>query len=74
MDLRKNDASNNSSTVSYVFVAAVTLLPSTCLATIGGYTYRLTGRIHKVLRLDGINIGFSHRKDYGRYTDTQIVW
>jgi hypothetical protein len=35
-------ASNNSSTVACVFVAAVTFLPSRCLAAIGGYTYRRT--------------------------------
>jgi hypothetical protein len=29
--------SNNSSIVAYVFVTAVTFLPSRCLATIGGY-------------------------------------
>jgi hypothetical protein len=34
----ENDASNNSSIVAYVFVAAVTFPPSRCLATIGGYT------------------------------------
>jgi hypothetical protein len=38
----ENDTSNNSSTVSCVFVAAVTLLPSSCLATRGKYTYRQT--------------------------------
>jgi hypothetical protein len=34
----ENDASNNSSIVACVFVTAVTFLPSSCLATIGGYT------------------------------------
>jgi hypothetical protein len=33
-----NDASNNSSVVACVFVTAVTFLPSSCLATIGGDT------------------------------------
>jgi hypothetical protein len=32
-----NDASKNSSIVACVFVAAVTFLPSRCLATIGGF-------------------------------------
>jgi hypothetical protein len=36
----ENDVSNNSSIVACVFVAEVTFLPSRCLATIGGYTYR----------------------------------
>jgi hypothetical protein len=35
-----NDASKSSSTVACVFVAAVKFLPSRCLATIGGDTYR----------------------------------
>jgi hypothetical protein len=39
MDRIENDASNISSIVACVFVAAVTFLPSRCLATIGGYTY-----------------------------------
>jgi hypothetical protein len=33
----ENDASNNASIVACVFVTAVTLLPSRCLATIGGF-------------------------------------
>jgi hypothetical protein len=32
--------SKNSSIVGCVFVAPVTILPSSCLATIGGYAYR----------------------------------
>jgi hypothetical protein len=40
----ENDASNNFSIVACVFVTAVTSLPSRCLATIGGYTYRHTDR------------------------------
>jgi hypothetical protein len=43
-DRIENDASNNS-IVARVFVAAVKSLPSRCLATIGGYTYRLMGGI-----------------------------
>jgi hypothetical protein len=39
----ENDASNNSYIVACLFVTAVTFLPSRCLATIGGYTYRLKG-------------------------------
>jgi hypothetical protein len=35
-----NDATNNSSIFASVFFAAVTFLPDSCLATIGGYTYR----------------------------------
>jgi hypothetical protein len=45
--------SNNSSVVSCVFVAAVTVLPSRCVATIDGYTYkhtRLMGGIYEVRR------------------------
>jgi hypothetical protein len=38
----KNKASNNSPIVACVFVTAVTFLPTRCLATIGGYTYRHT--------------------------------
>jgi orotate phosphoribosyltransferase-like protein len=33
-------ASKNSSVLKCVFVASVTSIPSRCLATIGGYTYR----------------------------------
>jgi hypothetical protein len=33
----ENDASNNSSIVTCVFIAAVTFLPSRCLAMIRGY-------------------------------------
>jgi hypothetical protein len=33
----ENDASNNSSIVACIFVTAVTLLPSRCLAMIGGF-------------------------------------
>jgi hypothetical protein len=36
----ENDAYNDSSIDARVFVAAVTFLPSRCLAKIGGYTYR----------------------------------
>jgi hypothetical protein len=54
MDSIENDESNNSSIAAYVFIAAVTflpshflamirvVLPSRCLAKIGGYTYRHT--------------------------------
>jgi hypothetical protein len=38
----ENDAFNNFSVGACVFVAAVTFLPSRCLATIRGYTYRRT--------------------------------
>jgi hypothetical protein len=38
----ENDASNNSSIVSCVFVTVITFLASRCLVTIGGYTYRGT--------------------------------
>jgi hypothetical protein len=33
----ENDVSNNSSNVACVFVTAVTILPSSCVATIGGF-------------------------------------
>jgi hypothetical protein len=42
MDHLENDASNNSSIVSCVFIAAIMILLSHCLATIEGYTYRHT--------------------------------
>jgi hypothetical protein len=42
MDRMEDDVSNNSSIAAYVFVAAVTFLPSRCLAKIEGYTYRHT--------------------------------
>jgi hypothetical protein len=42
MDRIVNEASNNCSIVASVFVAAVTFLPSLCLAIIGGYSYRHT--------------------------------
>jgi hypothetical protein len=41
-DRIENEAFNNSSVVAYVFVATVTFLPNSCLATIRGYTYRHT--------------------------------
>jgi hypothetical protein len=44
MDRIENDASNDSSIVARVFVAAVTFLPRGCLATVGGYKYRHTDR------------------------------
>jgi hypothetical protein len=37
-----NDVSNNSSIVACVFVTEATFIPSRCLATIVGYTYRRT--------------------------------
>jgi hypothetical protein len=43
MDRIENDASNNSSIVACVFVAAVTILLRHCLATIGEYMYTHTG-------------------------------
>jgi branched-subunit amino acid transport protein len=42
MDHIENDASNSSSVVACIFVAAATFLLSRCLATIRGYTYRYT--------------------------------
>jgi hypothetical protein len=42
MDHIENDASSNSSIVVSVFVAAITVLPRRCLATMGGYTHRHT--------------------------------
>jgi hypothetical protein len=42
MDRIENDASNDSSFIACSFVAAVTFLPSRCLATIGIYTYKHT--------------------------------
>jgi hypothetical protein len=42
IDRIENDGYHKSSTVACVFFAAVTLLQSRCLATIGKYTYRHT--------------------------------
>jgi hypothetical protein len=49
MDRTENDASDNSSIVASVFVAAVTFLLSRCLSTIGEHiqTHRLVGGIMK---------------------------
>jgi hypothetical protein len=46
-DRIENDVFNNSSIVACVFITVVTFLPSRCLPTTGGYTYRhrLMGRI-----------------------------
>jgi hypothetical protein len=44
MDRIENDGFNSSYIVACLFVAAVTLLPSRCLAMIGGCTYIHTGR------------------------------
>jgi hypothetical protein len=41
-DRLDNDASNNSSIVACVFIAAVIFQPSSCLAMIGEYIYRHT--------------------------------
>jgi hypothetical protein len=45
----ENDAFNNSSIVACVFVAAVTSLPSRCLATRGGCTHRHTDRCERFM-------------------------
>jgi hypothetical protein len=52
MDCIENDASNISSVVASVFVAAVTFLQSRCLAMIGIQiqTHRLIAGIYEVLR------------------------
>jgi hypothetical protein len=42
MDRIETDASNNFSIVVFIFVAAVTFLPSRCVAMIWEYTYRHT--------------------------------
>jgi hypothetical protein len=42
MDCTEDDAFNNSSVVSCIFIAAVIFLMSLCLAMIGRYTYRHT--------------------------------
>jgi hypothetical protein len=49
MDHIENDVSNNSSIVACVFVTAITFLPSHCLATIRGYSYRHTDRLEGFL-------------------------
>jgi hypothetical protein len=56
-DRIENDASNSSSIVACVFLAAVTFLPSRCIATIGGVhiqTHRLMGGIYEVCLSDGL--------------------
>jgi hypothetical protein len=80
-DRMENDASNNPPVVAHVFVAAVTFLPSRCLAT---YTYRhkLMGGIYEVRRWDGLMCHHIHTKFHkigsgiqklisGGYTDIQ---
>jgi hypothetical protein len=42
-NLIENETSNNPSIVACVFVATGSYIPSRCLATIGGYTYRHAG-------------------------------
>jgi hypothetical protein len=70
MDSIENDTSNNYSIVAYVFVAAVTFLPSRCLTTIGGVyiqTYRLMGGIYEIRRWDGLrchDINTKFHKDW----------
>jgi hypothetical protein len=56
MDRIENDASNSSSILQCVFVAAVTFLPSPCLATVRMHiqTHRLMGGIYEVCHLDGV--------------------
>jgi hypothetical protein len=51
MDHIENYESNNSSIVACVFVATVTLLPSHCLATVGGNTYRWEGFMKYVIEM-----------------------
>jgi hypothetical protein len=55
-DRIENNAVNHSSTLAYVFAAAVTFLPSRCLATLRGYTneHRLMKGIYKARRWDGL--------------------
>jgi hypothetical protein len=64
-DRIEDDVSNSSSIVACVFVAAVTFLPSRCLATIRGihiYTHILMGGIYEVRRWDGLRCHDIHTK------------
>jgi hypothetical protein len=87
MDRIKNGASNNSSIFACVFVAALTYLPSRCLSTIWGYTYRhkdwweiiieyavLMGSDAKVYVPNYVKSRSSIRKLIGGYKVTQTEW
>jgi hypothetical protein len=70
----KNDASNKSSIVAYVFVAAEMFLPSRCLATvvIHRQTHRPMGGIYEVRRWDGLRYRDMHtkfHKDWFRHSN-----
>jgi hypothetical protein len=59
MDRIENDVSNNSSIFWSVFVAAITFLPSSCLANHRGHTYRHKnwwggGEIYELGRWEGL--------------------
>jgi hypothetical protein len=74
----KNDASKSSPIVACVFVAALTSLPSRCLATIGGYAYGthgLMGWIYEVRRWHGPRWHDTHtkfRKDWFRHSNVDV--
>jgi hypothetical protein len=59
MDNTENYASNISSIIACVLVAAVTFLPSLCLGTIMGHT---RGGIYEGLRLNGLRCHDIHAK------------
>jgi hypothetical protein len=61
MNRIENDASNNF-TVAYVFAAAVTFLPSSCLTKIRGCTYKRMGGIYDVCHSDGLRCHDTHTK------------
>jgi hypothetical protein len=50
----KNDVSNSFYVVACVLMPAVTFLPSRCLATIEGYTYRHTDQWERFMKYAGV--------------------
>jgi hypothetical protein len=70
-DHTENDASDNSSIVACVFIATGTCLPSRCLVTMKGYTYR---HRHTGLTTDEIlEMLFSLRSDPKLYIEGNSV-
>jgi hypothetical protein len=67
MDRIENDTCSNSSSVSCVFIAAITFLPSRCVATIGDT--QTDGRDYDVRRYDGFRYHTKFRKDWIRHSE-----
>jgi hypothetical protein len=84
----EKDASKNSYVVTSLFLAAVTLLASRCLATEGGYTYRhrLMVGFYEMRWWDGLTCHYIHTKCHnncfrrskinwgGGFVERQISW